>query len=154
MDGPNQSRDESNQAALARFNGENEKKFFGEKKQRDRGRRVQKNICGVIGRRSKSEGGVFGRVGEPLQRPIEIGSGSVDEKEMIKTFGNQSPAADEWVTQDERGVVPNKSIARRRGVARGRGRDHDEKGDTFLHEEKRMDRFNGMRLVWQFYVDL
>lgn len=62
---------------------------------------------------TKSERSVIERVSDPLDRPVEIGSRRVRKKEMLKSFGEQAPASDERIAQDERGVVPDKTIPER-----------------------------------------
>src|SRR3977135_1706410 len=94
----------------------------------------------VIAGGAKSERAVIERVGQPLDRPVEIGSRCVREKEMLKTLGDKAPASDERVAQDQRGVVPDKTISQRRRIDR-----EDERGD----QKSRQDFFHGPNWVGQ-----
>ena len=68
--------------------------------------------------RFEDECSVIREVSQALDRPVEIGRRRVDEKKMLERFGDELPAADERIAQDERGVVPNEVISQRRGVGR------------------------------------
>src|SRR5438046_4850843 len=80
----------------------------GKNKQRDRGGNMEQDIAQMIRRGTKGEGPILQRVGQPLNRSIKIRRGCIDKEKVLKAFWNQSPAADERVAQDQRGIVPNK----------------------------------------------
>ena len=82
---------------------------------------MQHHIRQVIGPRPKAEPGVVPRVSQPLQRPVEIGSGRIRKKEMAKTLRDEPPAADEGIHQNQRGIVPDKAVQDGRGVDREDG---------------------------------
>ena len=63
---------------------------------------------------------------------------------MIETFRNQPPAADKRIAQNQRGIVPNKSIAHGRGVACQHREEDDWDGEILLHGENELDRINRM----------
>ena len=100
----------------------------------------------------KSKGYVIDRVRQPLKRPIEIGGCGIDEEEVIKIFGYQSPASDQWIAQNQGGVVPDKTVAHSRRIADEDNDKKNEDGPDFFHETRksisRASRFANV------YVDL
>jgi hypothetical protein len=59
----------------------------------------------------ENERGVIGEIRQALDRSIEIGRRRVNEKKMLEGFGNQFPAADERIAQDQRGIVPDEIVS-------------------------------------------
>jgi len=86
---------------------------------------VPKHTGEVIRSGSKSKGRVIDRINEPLNRPVEIRSGRVDEKKMVETFRYQSPAANQRIAQNECGIVPDKIVAHSRRIADEDNNDQD-----------------------------
>ena len=87
----------------------------------------------MIAGRTKDKRRIIERVGQPLDRAVEIRGRRVRKKKMLKAFGNKLPTADERIAQDERGVVPDKIISERRRV---KSEDYDGKqkrGQNFFH---------------------
>ena len=75
----------------------------------------------MVGQGSKTEGPIFKCVSHPLYWSEKIGRRRVDEQKMLESFRNESPAANEWVAQNEGGIVPDKS-----GAQGGRMRANDK----------------------------
>ena len=87
----------------------------------------------MIAGRTKDKRRIIERVGQPLDRAIEVRRRRVGKKEMLKPFGNQPPTADERIAQNQGGVVPDKIISERRRV---KSEDYDGKqkrGQNFFH---------------------
>ena len=97
-------------------------------------------------RRSKSERAIFQRVGEALDRPIEIRRRRVGKKEMLKSFRNEPPAANKRIAHDEGVIVPDKSITHCGRVTRAHGNGDEEKGPAFIHFAKEVEQIVGMRV--------
>ena len=71
----------------------------------------------MIAGRAESERGVIERVSQALDRPVEIGGRRVGKEKMLKPLGDQTPASDERIEQDQRGVVPDKPVSQRGRVS-------------------------------------
>ena len=71
----------------------------------------------MIERRLESDQRIIDRVAEALQRPVEIRGSGVGEKKVIEALGNEAPAANQRITQNERGIVPDKPVADSRSIA-------------------------------------
>ena len=91
---------------------------------------MTQDVGQVITGGTKSERAVIERVGQPLDRPVEIGRRRVRKKEMLKSFGNQPPASNERIAQDQRGVVPDKAV-----LERGRINSEDQRGQKEGRED-------------------
>ena len=100
----------------------------------------------VVRSGSKCEGRVIECVGEPLDWAIEIRGGRIGKKEMIEAFGNQSPASDKRIAQDQRGIVPNETVLQRWSVADEPGQQDRQDGKSLLHVEKGLDRITKLRV--------
>src|SRR5207302_3605642 len=119
------ARDVSDGRSLQRVHGPDERRgkreprifgaqFFLEKKQRDRGGGVRADAREMPApRRAESVNRVVRGEGDALQQTIEIGCGRIEKQEVPEALGNEPPTADRWIAQDERGVVPDKSVAER-----------------------------------------
>src|SRR4029077_6626529 len=88
----------------------------------------------MVGRRVNAKQRIFDRVGYALQRPVEIRWRGVDKQIMIETFGNEPPASNQWITQDQGGIIPNETIAHRRGVTRDHNNDNQSDGEHPFHK--------------------
>ena len=82
----------------------------------------------------KGEEGVIERVSQPLDRPVEIGSRRVNKQKMLKAFGNEPPAPDERVAEDQGGIVPDKTVSQRRCVDREDERSQNKGSKNFFHQ--------------------
>src|SRR6476661_6135030 len=118
MHRPNQRRDEREPAPFAFLDVPAPQKLCREKKQREGCADLKENAAEMITGWLENERSVIREIGQALDRPIEIGRGRVDEKKMLKRFGNELPAADERVAQDEGSIVPDEIVSQRRGVGR------------------------------------
>ena len=107
---------------------------------------MTKNTRDVKNRRAKGKGTIFQRVGQALDRPVKIRRRRVGKKKMLKPFRNEPPAADERVTQNERVIVPNKSIAHSRRVTRAYGKSNKQNGPAFFHIAKEVEQIVEMRV--------
>src|ERR1017187_8696317 len=87
----------------------------------------------VITGRTKSERAVIERVGQPLDRPVEIRGRRVSKKEMLKPFGDQAPASDERIAQNQRGVVPDKTVSERWCMNSEHQRGQKKSREDFFH---------------------
>ena len=96
-------------------------------------------------RRSKSDRAIFQRVGQPLHRPIKVRWRRVSEKKMLEPFRDQSPTADKRVAQDERLIVPDKSVAQRGRVGGEDNESNQQKRFRFF-QDKEVEQFAGMRV--------
>ena len=71
---------------------------------------------------------------------------------MIEPFGNQSPASDQRIAQNQRGVIPDKIVAHSRGIADEDDDKEKKAGPDFFHAARksisRASRFANV------YVDL
>ena len=121
MNRPNQRGDECDPAPFPFLDIPAAQKFVPQKKQRERRAEMAKDAGQMITGRFENERGVIDQVAEALDRPIEIGRRRVDKKEMLERLGNQLPAADKRIAQDERGIVPDKIIPQGRRVGRKNG---------------------------------
>ena len=63
---------------------------------------------------------------------------------MIEALGNQSPAANERISQNQCGIVPDEPVARSSRVADEYGQDDNQDSDDFFHDERR--RINRVRV--------
>ena len=124
MNRPDQSSDQRNQSTASAFEPEAKQEFFGKKQQGAGGEPVPEHADHVIRPGVKSEGRVIDRKSEPLQRPIEIRGCRINKKEMIEAFRYELPTPNQRVAQDQCGIVPDKTVAHRRGIA---NEDGDEK---------------------------
>jgi len=93
---------------------------------------MAKDAGQMITGRFENERGVIDQVAQALDRPIEIGRGRVDKKEMLERLGNQLPAADKRIAQDERGIVPDKIIPQGRRVDRKNGDGQKKRRQEFF----------------------
>ena len=107
---------------------------------------MTKNAREMKNRRSKSKGAIFQRVGQTLDRPIKIRRCRVGKKEMLKPFRNEPPAANERIAQNERVIVPNKSIAHGRRVTCAYGKSDKQNGPAFFHVAKEVEQIVGIRV--------
>src|SRR5579862_2093998 len=83
----------------------------GEEKEKHGARRVQQDVCEMIPPRLiETVEGVVEGVGDPLERPVKVGRGGVGEKKVPEARGNEQPASNKRIAQDERGVVPYKAV--------------------------------------------
>ncbi len=71
-----------------------------------------------------------------MQRPIKIGSRCVDEKKMVKALGDQPPAANQRVTQNQSRIIPDKTVAQSGRIANEDSCKKDENGPDFFHERE------------------
>jgi hypothetical protein len=99
----------------------------------------------VIRHWSKAELNVLERIGEPLNRAIEVRRRCVDKEEMVETFRNESPASNQRIAQDKGGIVPDESIAQRWRVSRRYRCEDEERRDGSFHK-KQLDSINRMRV--------
>src|SRR2546425_656170 len=63
-------------------------------------------------------------------------SSCTDKQKMVETFWNQVPAPNQRIAQNERGVIPDKPIAERRGIANEDSEDDQQEGERFFHLKK------------------
>ena len=77
---------------------------------------MPKQTGDVVGSGSKGKGRVIDRVTKTLDRPVEFRSSRINEEEVVETLRDQSPTANQRVAQDQGGVVPDKTVARSRGI--------------------------------------
>ncbi len=118
-----------------------------EQEQRERGGEVTDDAGEVITGRPKSERGVIERVGQPLDRPVKIGSGRVGKEEMLKPFRDQPPASDERIAQDQGGVVPDEAVPQATArKQRKPARPGKERARFFSPDGIGLDRSNKMRV--------
>jgi hypothetical protein len=82
---------------------------------------------------TKGERSVIECIGQTLDGPIEIGSRRVRKQKMPKPFGDQTPASDERIAQDQSGVVPDETVSQRRRVGGEDDGDDSESRKDFLH---------------------
>ena len=120
--------------------------FLAEQKERQRRGDMTGNTRQVIAGGPKSKRGVVERVGQSLDWPVEIGCGGVGKKEMLKTLGNQAPASDQRITLNQRGVVPDKTVAQGRRVESENKRRQKKSGQKFFHRSIALDRIMKMRV--------
>src|SRR4029453_9885895 len=118
---------------MRRFHLAGRKKFLREIKERDRRRRVPEQADEMVSHRREKEGRVIQVVGGPLQWPIKIGGRCVSEKKMRESLGDQLPTADERIAQDERLVIPDKTVPQRRRIGSQREEDEQEQRDFLVH---------------------
>src|SRR3954453_8163549 len=90
---------------------------------------MAENARHVIGRRLKAERHVLQRIGEPLDWPVKIRRRRICEKEMLKAFTDQPRAADQRITQNQSGVVPDETVAQRWRIRREHRDCQQEKGE-------------------------
>jgi hypothetical protein len=65
---------------------------------------------------------------------------------MIEAFGNQTPASDKRVAQNQRGIVPNEAVLQRWSVT-GEYRHQDKQHrKNFLHAKMELDRISKLRV--------
>ena len=93
----------------------------------------------VITERGTEKDRVIKRVTEPLQRPIEIRSGGVNEKEMIEPLMDEAPAPNERVAQNQGRIVPDKTVAQSGRIANEDNCKNDKDGPDFFHERESID---------------
>ena len=72
----------------------------------------------MIARRLENKRGVIRQVSQALNRAVEIGRRRVDKKKMLERLGNELPAANQRIAQNQRGIVPDEIVSQRRGVGR------------------------------------
>ena len=82
---------------------------------------------------TKSERAVIERIGQALDWPVEIGSRCIRKEKMLKPFRDQAPASDKRIAQDQRGIVPDKTVSQRGRVDRENERDEKESRKDFFH---------------------
>src|SRR5581483_5676408 len=56
---------------------------------------------------------------------------------MIETFWNETPATNQWIAQDECGIVPDKAVARGRRIDDEDSANKDENGPDFFHQSRK-----------------
>ena len=71
----------------------------------------------MIGHGPKRKGSVLERVGEPLDRTVKSRGRRIDEEKMVEPFWNEAPASNQWIAQNQGGIVPDKTISQRRSIA-------------------------------------
>ena len=103
-----------------------------EQEQRERCGEMAEDAGQVIRRRTKRERAVVERVGQPLDRAVKIGSRRVRKKKMLKPFGDQAPASDQRIAQDQGGVIPDEAVAQRRRVASRKRRRQEQEWPGFF----------------------
>ena len=91
---PGQSGEGRDPAAPGGGHAAGPQKFLRKEEERDGRAGVEEDVCDVIGRWGEGEGGVIEGVGQTLHRPVKVGGGGVDKKEVIKAFRDESPTAD------------------------------------------------------------
>src|SRR3954471_3132463 len=108
---------------------------------------MPKNAGEMVKRRPKRDRGVISRVKQPLHGPVEVGSRRIDEEVVIESFRDQSPAADQWITQDQSGIVPDNPVAQGGGVNRRNNEDQEQGRRYFFHQDKnRLDKVIRVRV--------
>ena len=65
---------------------------------------------------------------------------------MIEPFRNEAPATNEWVAQDQGGIIPDKPISQRRRVAREDSEKDEKDNKPFLHGKMKLDRISSLRV--------
>src|ERR1044072_3838512 len=118
MNRPDQGRAERDHEPLAGVESKTGEKFFGKEAERDRGHRVPDDAHRVIKRRLKADQSVIKRVGQTLHRPVKIRRRRADKKKVIEPFGNEPPTSNEWIAQNQRRVVPDKTVQQDRKSTR------------------------------------
>ncbi len=118
MNGPDQRGDKRQPAASAFVNLPPAQEFVRQKKQRQRRADLEKNAAEMIARRLENKRGVIRQVSQALNRAVEIGRRRVDKKKMLERLGNELPAANQRIAQNQRGIVPDEIISQRRRVGR------------------------------------
>ena len=101
MNRPGEGSEKSNPPSFWFFHPEKAQQFSRKEEQGQSRGQVPEDTGEMIPVGSETECGVIERVGQSLDRPIEIGSRRVRKKEMLKPFGNQAPAANKRVAQNE-----------------------------------------------------
>lgn len=96
--------------------------------------------------RSKSEGAIFQCVSKALDGPIKVRRRGVSEKKMLEPFRNESPTADERITQNKRMIVPDKSVAQSRGVSCKHGENNQQNRPGFFQVAKGVEQIVGIRV--------
>ena len=140
MDRPGQSGEGRDPAAARGCHPAGEEKLPGKEEECDSRSRVEEDVGDVIGRWREGEGGVFEGVSQALYRPVKIRGGRVDKKEVIKSFRDKPPTADQRIAQDERGVVPDKAVSDGWRVRGQHGDKDGQNNERFLHGENGLDR--------------
>ena len=107
---------------------------------------MTKNAREMKNRRSKSKGAIFQRVGQTLDWPIKVRRRRVGKKKVLKSFWNEPPAANKRIAQNERVIVPNKSIAYSRRVTRAYGKGDEQNGPAFFHVAKEVEQIVEIRV--------
>ena len=107
---------------------------------------MTKNIREMKNRRSKSNGAIFQCVGQTLNWPVKIRGRRVCKKEMLKSFRNEVQAANERIAQNERVIVPNKSVAQGRRVTCTYDKRDKQNGPTLFHIAKEVEQIVELRV--------
>ena len=63
---------------------------------------------------------------------------------MIEALGNEPPASNERIPENQCGVVPDETVAHGGRVAHEHGGNDNEDGEYFFHDERR--RINKVRV--------
>ena len=84
-------------------------------------------------RSRKSVNLVVRNEGKALKRAIKLRGGRIEKQEMAETFRNENPTPHQRVAEDQRRVVPHKTIAERRRVNE-KGRRYDNEDDDWARE--------------------
>ena len=100
----------------------------------------------MISGRFEDERCVIDQIGQALNRAIEIRRRGVDKQKMLKRLGDELPAANERIAQDERGIVPDEIVPERRRVKSQDDQSQEKCGQDFFHDAIRLDRSNKMRV--------
>src|SRR5438067_2529668 len=118
MNRPDKRGEECQPTSFALLDVPAAQELIGQKKERERGAGMTKDAREMIAGRFENERSVISEVSEPLNWPVEIRGCRVDEKKMLERLGRELPAPDEWIAQDQGGVVPDKIVSERRRVDR------------------------------------
>lgn len=63
---------------------------------------------------------------------------------MLKPLWNKPPTANERITQNERVIVPNKSVTHRRRVTGAYGKSDKQNSPAFFHVTKEVEQIVGI----------
>ena len=133
MNRPGQRGEKGNATAFPFLHSKQAQQFFAQQQERKRCADMTKDARNMVAGRPKRERGVIERVGQPLDRAVEIRGRRVRKKEMLKAFGNKPPTADERIAQNQGGVVPDKIISERRRVKSEDDDGKQKRGQNFFH---------------------
>ena len=90
----------------------------------------------MIGHGPKRKGSVLERVGEPLDRAVKSRGRRIDEEKMVEPFGNKAPASNQWIAQNQGGIVPDKTVSQRWSIADKDSGDDEQDGETLFHKKR------------------